>query len=334
MIEILKKQWFVVLIAIILISFAVFSIWDTNKGKLPGKTADGKDVIAAVADQNIFADDVFENIKQQSADQYLYQKFQDAVADQAIETTDDIKSEAKLQAESIESNFKTNDPTNYKTTIQSQLAQVGYSDLNDYCLKSVKVQKLLTNYMDEHMDELFTPLHKEKNGRVVAHILIKMEDSANPTDEEKEKVKKVDDALASGKSFAEVAKEFSDDSSATAGGLIGYSDSDSQLVEEFKEKALSLKKDEVSDWVKVASTNYQGWHKIVVLETDKDAIVKYEDDNDTVKNQIYSAIMSANENLDKKIIWEKSKDLEVTYANDDIKKQLMDYMNIKEEESK
>lgn len=331
MIEILKKQWFVVLIAIILISFAVFSIWDTNKGKLPGKTADGKDVVAAVADQNIFADDVFETIKEQSADQYLYQKFQDAVANEAIETTDEIKTEAQTQVESIETNFKSNDPTNYKTNIQSQLAAIGYSDLSDYCLKSIKVQKLLTNYMDEHMDELFTPLHKEKNGRIVAHILIKMEDSANPTDEEKAKVKKVEDALAAGTSFADVAKENSDDSSASVGGLIGYSDSDSQLVEEFKEKALSLKKDEVSDWVKVASTNYQGWHKIIVLETDKDAIIKYEDENDTVKNQIYSTIMNANENLDKKIIWEKSKDLEVTYANDEIKKQLMEYMSIEEE---
>lgn len=331
MIEILKKQWFVVLIAIILISFAVFSIWDTNKGKLPGKTADGKDVVAAVADQNIFADDVFETIKEQSADQYLYQKFQDAVANEAIETTDEIKTEAQTQVESIETNFKSNDPTNYKTNIQSQLAAIGYSDLSDYCLKSIKVQKLLTNYMDEHMDELFTPLHKEKNGRIVAHILIKMEDSANPTDEEKAKVKKVEDALAAGTSFADVAKENSDDSSASVGGLIGYSDSDSQLVEEFKEKALSLKKDEVSDWVKVASTNYQGWHKILVLETDKDAIIKYEDENDTVKNQIYSTIMNANENLDKKIIWEKSKELEVTYANDEIKKQLMEYMSIEEE---
>lgn len=331
MIEILKKQWFVVLIAIILISFAVFSIWDTNKGKLPGKTADGKDVVAAVADQNIFADDVFEAIKEQSADQYLYQKFQDAVANEAIETTDEIKTEAQTQVESIETNFKSNDPTNYKTNIQSQLAAIGYSDLSDYCLKSIKVQKLLTNYMDEHMDELFTPLHKEKNGRIVAHILIKMEDSANPTDEEKAKVKKVEDALAAGTSFADVAKENSDDSSASVGGLIGYSDSDSQLVKEFKEMALSLKKDEVSDWVKVASTNYQGWHKIIVLETDKDAIVKYEDENDTVKNQIYSTIMNANENLDRKIIWEKSKELEVTYANDEIKKQLMEYMSIEEE---
>lgn len=43
MIKILKKQWFVVLIALIFIGFAIFSVYDTNKGKLPGKSVDGKD---------------------------------------------------------------------------------------------------------------------------------------------------------------------------------------------------------------------------------------------------------------------------------------------------
>ena len=37
MIDIIKKQWFVILIALIFIGFSVFCIYDTNKGKLPGK---------------------------------------------------------------------------------------------------------------------------------------------------------------------------------------------------------------------------------------------------------------------------------------------------------
>lgn len=82
--------------------------------------------------------------------------------------------------------------------------------------------------------------------------------------------------------------------------------------------------------MKVASTNYQGWHKIVVLETEKDAIVKYEDENEMVKNGVYQAIMNANTNLQMDIVWEKSKELDVTFANDDVKKQLMDYMKVKE----
>ena len=48
MIEVLKKQWFVVLIALIFTSFAIYYIYDTNKGKLPGKSIDGKDVVATI----------------------------------------------------------------------------------------------------------------------------------------------------------------------------------------------------------------------------------------------------------------------------------------------
>ena len=67
------------------------------------------------------------------------------------------------------------------------------------------------SYYDEHLDELFKPIFEEKNGRILAHILIKMEDSQNPTQEELDKVKAVEQALADGKSFYDVAKEYSDD---------------------------------------------------------------------------------------------------------------------------
>lgn len=330
MVEILKKQWFVVLIALILISFAIFSIWDTNKGKLPGKSVDGKELVAAAADVNVSADDVFQYGMEFTGTELLFAKFQDAVAMEAVDTTDDIKSEAKLQAEQIEAGFKQNYPTNYTTQLQTQLEKIGYSDLNDYCLKNTKVSKLQTTYMDAHMEELFKPIYEAKNSRVVAHILIKMSDSANPTEDELAKVKAVEDALATGTSFADVAKANSDDSSASLGGMLGYMDSDTAFVTEFKDAALALGKDEVSDWVKVASSNYQGWHKIIVLDTDMNGIINYEDDNNTVKNGIYSAIMNNNKNLDKTIIWEAAKSLNVTFANDDIKKQLMDYMGISE----
>ena len=62
MIKILKKQWFVVLIALLFIGFAIFSVYDTNKGKLPGKSVDGKDVVAGLkGDVNITADELYKN---------------------------------------------------------------------------------------------------------------------------------------------------------------------------------------------------------------------------------------------------------------------------------
>lgn len=326
MIEILKKQWFVVLVACILIIFAVYCIYDTNKGKLPGKSVDGKDLVAALSDAPITADDLYAKLFETNGTTQLVSGFQDLVASKAVETTDDIKSEAKLQAESIEANFKSGDPTNYKTSIQTQLNALGYEDLNDYCLKVTKLNKLQKDYMDENMDSLFTPIYEEKQSRIVAHILIKMEDPASPTDEELAKIKAVEDGLAAGTSFADVAKQYSEDSSATNGGIIGYADSDSGLVTAFKEKALELNKDEVSDWVSVSSDNYKGWHKIKVIETDKDAILA----DDTAMDGVYLAIKNNNANIGNQIVWEASKKLEITFANDEIKQAVMDKLQITE----
>ena len=77
MIKILKKQWFVVLIALIFIGFAIFSVYDTNKGKLPGKSVDGKDVVAGLkGDVNITADELYKNLSKTYGKSMLFMKFQ------------------------------------------------------------------------------------------------------------------------------------------------------------------------------------------------------------------------------------------------------------------
>lgn len=332
MIEILKKQWFVVLIALILCSCLVFILWDQNKDKLPGKSEGGKDVVASITDNVFTADDLYTEMGGTMEDAVLYMYFQNAVIEQSIETTDDLKSQAKLQADQILTNAKSQNPTGYKKQLASELTALGFGEdgLEDYMLLSQKNKKLQEEYMDTRLDELFTPVYNAKKSRTVSHILIKMEDSANPTDEEKAKVKSVEDALAAGTDFAEVAKEFSDDGSAGDGGSLGYIDSDSQLVSSFSKAALALDKGEVSEWVKVSSEesggSYSGWHLIKVDETDKTAL----EENEDAKDGIYSAISTANSKLSFQAVWEASKKLEVTFADDDTKARLMKYMNVTE----
>ena len=79
-----------------------------------------------------------------------------------------------------------------------------------------------------------------------------------------------------------------------------------------------LKKGEVNNWVKESNDNYNGWHMIKVEETDKDAILK----DKKAKDSIYSAIENANSDLASKYISEAMKKLDVTYGNDDIKKDI------------
>ena len=46
MIDKLKENWFVVLVAVLLFGACGYFVYDMNKDKLPGKKADGKDVVA------------------------------------------------------------------------------------------------------------------------------------------------------------------------------------------------------------------------------------------------------------------------------------------------
>ena len=132
MIKILKKQWFVVLIAIIFIGFAVFCVYDTNKDKLPGKSVDGQDIVAGLKDnENITADELYESLNKTYGKNMLFMKFQTAVINQSVETTDELKEEA----ETYETNFTaymesqaSSYGTDVNTLITQQIAQYGYEE--------------------------------------------------------------------------------------------------------------------------------------------------------------------------------------------------------------
>lgn len=333
MIEILKKQWFVVLIAVIFICFAIFSAYDSNKGKLPGKSVGGKDVVASLkGDTLITADDLYKNLESTSGKSILYMRFQAEVIDKSVKTTDALKKTAQSYENNIQANAESQASsagTNAKTLISQQMAKYGfqYDELSDYCMVVAKMETLQNDYIDKHLDELFAPMYKEKKSRTVSHILIKMADANNPTDAEKKKVKEVEDALKKGTSFADVAKKYSDDTaSKESGGYLGYMDTDTQYVQSFKDAAAKLKKGEVSPWVKESNSNYNGWHMIKVEETDKDAIEK----DAKAKTSLYTAIAQANPTISNKYLWEAAKKLDIKYANDDVKKQIMDILDVKE----
>lgn len=332
MVEILKKQWFVVLVSFTLLCFIVFVTWDTNKGKLQGKKANGLQIVSSVDDTNVSADELYDLMKKSIGKSVMLTYFQNAVIAQAVETTPDLESEAKLLQENLLKSAKSQYPTTYKTVLAEQLNRLGFEsgDLYEYCLTSAKSTKMQDDYISANLDALFTPVYEEKKSRVVSHILIKMTDASNPTEEELAKVKAVEDALASGKDFAEVAKEYSEDtSSATAGGSIGYVDSDSSLVPPFLEASLALEKGQVSEWVKITDSslgNYQGWHLIKVVENDKTALME----NADIKNALYSALNKADSKLFYKILWENAKKLDIEYADENIKAELLKFMDIEE----
>ena len=140
----------------------------------------------------------------------------------------------------------------------------------------------MKKYYEENKDDYHT------NTVTASHILLKtIDDEGNElSDEEKAKAKKkAEEALAkvkAGEDFAEVAKEYSQDSTASNGGELGTFGK-GQMVSEFENAAFSMKPGEISDIIK---TQY-GYHIIKVTER-VDEQKSYDDVKDEIKSTLAS----------------------------------------------
>lgn len=135
-----------------------------------------------------------------------------------------------------------------------------------------------------------------------SHILVKDEETA----------KKVQDELAQGKPFEEVAKQYSEDpGSAEKGGDLGYF-GPGKMAPEFEEAAYSLKKDEVSEPVK---TKY-GYHIIKV--TDIKELKPYEEVKGDLEKQAIAAKYQDAEFMND-LIEKEMKKADVKVKDDDLK---------------
>lgn len=140
----------------------------------------------------------------------------------------------------------------------------------------------MKKYYEDNKDDFYT------DTVTASHILIKTQDDEGnelSDTKKKEAKKKAEEVLAkvkAGEDFAELAKEYSEDSSASSGGDLGTFGR-GQMVTEFEDAAFAMNAGEISD---IVETEY-GYHIIKV--TDRvDKQESYED----VKDQIKSTLVS------------------------------------------
>ena len=319
--DFIKKNWFIGLIVIIFTGFSIFYIFDTNKGKLKGKKVNGEDVVYSLTDKDVTASEFYDDLYKGNGQSSLISLFERAVVDSGIKTTDEIKDTAEQQSASIISNFQEQYGSAYEAYLNTSLAETGYTDLVDYLIDQLKVQQLTDNYAKAHFDELQI--------RDINYILLSYETpgspSEEPTEDEQARMKAVDDALASGKTFQEVATEFSEDSStAPSGGSLGVIDKNSQLDAAFLEAALNLKEGETSDWVRSASTEF-GYFRIYCPACTQATL-----ENTYTEVSPYSSLTSSNDlTLSNQAVWEKAKEIGVDFkGHDDIESYIKDSYGI------
>ena len=185
-----------------------------------------------------------------------------------------------LYKEAKESNVEVTDDQvneNYETTISNINSQYNLSEeeyfkkfnLTEEKLKQrIKKELMGAKYLEEYSnvseDEARNYFEKNKNDYKqirASHILISNYDSNNTavSDDKKEENKKTAEEVLKlaldGEDFATLAKEYSDDSSASKGGDLGYFTQD-EMVSAFSKAAFSLKTGEIYNKVVETSSGY------------------------------------------------------------------------------
>lgn len=311
--ELLKKYWFVALIALALTAFVVMYSVDAYKNRditVKNKQIDGKYVAYTIDGEPVYADDLYNSLYayQNNGASQVMVNYERQVFNTAYETTDEMKNRAAISVANIINSYS-------KDYLDKYLRSVGYSqgfeEMDKYYIDSMKQELLIKEYVLAHQDELLSDLGT--NPRLIYHILVRCETSevtdeqgnviayeANPTDEQKAKLDEILEALkAEDSSFEYTAYTYSDDGSKERGGYIGLINEENSTMYDqmFAKAALELKDGEVSEPI----VSQFGYHIIKNAGTSADKLLD---------DYYYLADMqSSNPTLALKATLEKGKEL-------------------------
>ncbi|MCR4855342.1 MAG: peptidyl-prolyl cis-trans isomerase [Erysipelotrichaceae bacterium] len=323
--ELLKKYWFIGVVAIALLVFVGIYAADAYKNRdivVNNKQIDGKYVAYELDGQPVYADDLYESLYEAGGLSQAVVAFERAIFEAGYETTEEMKTYAANSAASILSRYS-------EDYVLGSLNSMGYTggidDLIPYYIDAQKQELLIKDYVTANADTYLTET-KGTNGRLIYHILVKTETQpildedeniigyeALPTDEQKEKLTQIQDALADeNNTFEYVAYLHSDDSSKSNGGYIGILNEENREMYDqfFADAALSLADGEVSEPV----VSQFGYHIIKNVGSS----------NETLLNDYYfiADLENNNPTLIIKAVTEKAKELGFEIKDEGLKAQI------------
>lgn len=260
----------------------------TSCGKVP-KLKNGDEAVVTMKDGDISVEKLYSEMKEKYALDMLITKIDTAILNNVYKTDDEEKNYIDKQLETIKYYYETYYKSQYKS-FQEYLTQNGVESedelkenirltykrnkaIKDY-VKSIITDKEIEKYYDE---EIFGDIS-------ASHILIKPEYDKNASDEEKKEAEKkalkeakeVVAKLKKGEDFAELAKEYSDDSSNSKSGGKLADFNHGQMVEAFEDAAKELK---VGSYTTTPVKTEFGYHIILkTAQKDKPALKEVKDD--------------------------------------------------------
>ena len=283
--ELIKKYWFLGVIAIALIGFVIFYSVDAYKNRdivVDTKVVDGKYVVYTLDDEDVYADDFYDTLYDSYGINIAFLSYERAVLNKAIKTTEDMRTSASNYAANVLSRYS-------QSEIESSLKASGYTkgvdDLQEYYINLQKRDIAIKDYINANSDKYLTD-SIGTNGRLIYHILVKTDTeeildeegnvtgyNALPTEEQTTKLNEILDALADeNNEFEYVAYMYSEDSSSQYGGYIGMINEENKEMYDmvFANTALSMKDGEVSEVI----TSQFGYHILYDAGSTADALLE------------------------------------------------------------
>jgi foldase protein PrsA len=245
-------------------------------------TAFNQDTVASVDGESITKGELYDVMVKQYGQDSLSYLINNKIVEIAAE-----KENVKISDEDVDAEMKEFVEANGgEESLNYALEQSGLTkkDIETEIVNYLKIVKLLESEVDITEEEMKTHFEENKDSYnepeqvKASHILVENEETAN----------KVKEKLEAGEDFAELAKEYSTDSSnAENGGKLGYF-SKGTMVEGFENIAFSMNVGEISDPVK---TDY-GYHLIHVTDKKEAKEANFEDHQAEIKQTLFEQEIS------------------------------------------
>ncbi len=265
------------------------------------KLKDGKEIIASVEGKEITSEDLFDELKAQYGTNILINTIDDFIANKEFEDDDAAKKYASAQLALLKQQYEA---MGYK--FSTVLANYGYDsedDLLKVFISDYKKDKVVEKYLADNLsdDEINAYYENEIHGKLtVKHILIKPAASSSSTTEEKNaaeeaakaKAQEVIQKLNEGAAWADLVKEYSEDTaSVPEEGLIADFDRDG-VVTEFYDASLKLSDNE---YTKEPVKSTYGYH--VILKISEGEKPSLDSSKETIKSNLVSNKLSDDKQL-------------------------------------
>lgn len=298
------------------------------------KLKNGQEAVVSLTGDKISVDDLYDEMKNKYALSMLIDMVDEKILNDKYEETDEELKYIENQRTNDETYYKYIYAQSYSTFDEYARARYGIQDVSelqeiyrlgyrrnqavkDYVKGLVTDSEIETYYNDEFIADI-----------EASHILITANYSDDATEEEKTKAeeealntaKEVIEKLNNGEDFAELAKTYSKDGSASEGGALGRFGS-GDMVPEFEKAAYAL---EVGKYTTEPVKTEFGYHIILkTKEYDKDPI---EDAKEEIVETLADRKISADSTLSYKALDELRSDNGMKIEDSDLNSQYENYI--------